>query len=566
MLIFGVLNFEGSTELARDRRRGEQRGQRGAHRGSRRVRLPRPERGRPRRRARRARGGRSRVRDRDPAPASRRPPGAESGLVAYASNADPAQEQVGQGLLQQAVGRRSSHRPAAAGRRIGLRRAAGLRVGRVARPRLHRLPGAGHRRHDDHAARPVRRRLRLRPAQAHRARCGASSRPRPRRRTSCRRRCRRLIIGVVQVAILFGVGIWFGLQMFGDYMSLLVIVLIGSAIFLAVGFAIAGWAKNEDQAAPVANLVSLPMMFLSGVFFPRDAMPDFLAAITQFMPLTYVNEALRAIVNDGAGLAALGPQLLGMGVWVIITFVLAVGHSAGSEPSPHPARAPPIMGPMHSHPAPITRRRLLQLGAAASAAGLAACATPIPSLSPGPRHVPAHPPRSACPSPTSQPTASPTRRPVTGRVLYRDGALADGRSPTIQRNVSILVDDGRIAWIRPTGGEEDPGDAAIIDCAGAAFVPGMVDCHSHVTGPGRRELDRALQRSARDARGRRGAQRAHRPRRGGALDARRRLADRRGPDRWARARAGARRPRPMGRAPRSALPARGRDPGSSSAA
>ena len=73
---------------------------------------------------------------------------------------------------------------------------------------------------------------------------------------------------------------------------------------------------------------------------------------------------------------------------------------------------------------------------------------------------------------------------VHGRVLYRDGALADGRSPTLERNVSILVEDGRIAWIRPTDGEEDPGNAVVIDCAGAAFVPGMVDCHSHVTGPG----------------------------------------------------------------------------------
>jgi ABC-2 type transport system permease protein len=134
----------------------------------------------------------------------------------------------------------------------------------------------------------------------------------------------RLIIGFVQVAILFGIGIWFGLQMFGDYATLAVIVLLASMIFLAVGFAIAGWAKNEDQAAPVANLVSLPMMFLSGVFFPRDAMPEFLASITQFMPLTYVNEALRAVVNEGAGLASLGPQLLGMGVWVVVTFVLAV--------------------------------------------------------------------------------------------------------------------------------------------------------------------------------------------------------------------------------------------------
>lgn len=134
----------------------------------------------------------------------------------------------------------------------------------------------------------------------------------------------RLMICVVQVAILLGIGIWFGLQMFGDYASLAVIVLLASIIFLAIGFSIAGWARNEDQAAPVANLISLPMMFLSGVFFPRDAMPDFLANITQFMPLTYVNEALRAVVNEGAGLASLGPQLLGMGVWAVVTFLLAV--------------------------------------------------------------------------------------------------------------------------------------------------------------------------------------------------------------------------------------------------
>jgi imidazolonepropionase-like amidohydrolase len=73
---------------------------------------------------------------------------------------------------------------------------------------------------------------------------------------------------------------------------------------------------------------------------------------------------------------------------------------------------------------------------------------------------------------------------MTGRVLYRDGALADGRSPRLQHNVSILVDDHRIAWIRPAGGEDDPADAAVVDCTGATFVPGMVDCHSHVTGPG----------------------------------------------------------------------------------
>ena len=251
-------------------------------------------------------------------------PGSESGLVAYASSADPAQQQVGRGLLQQAVGSALFAPGGGGGAPTGF--APPLAFESVESRDLGYIdflvPGI---------VGMTIMQLGL---------FGVAFGFVQLKRTGALRRLfatptspayflsaqvlSRLIIGVVQVAILFGVGVWFGLQMFGDYMSLLVIVLIGSAIFLAVGFAIAGWAKNEDQAAPVANLVSLPMMFLSGVFFPRDAMPEFLAAITQFMPLTYVNEALRAIVNDGAGLLALGPQLIGMGVWAVITFVLAV--------------------------------------------------------------------------------------------------------------------------------------------------------------------------------------------------------------------------------------------------
>ena len=252
------------------------------------------------------------------------PPGGATGLVAYASNADPAQAQVAQGLLQQAVGQvlfaPGGGGGAAAGfappvefesvetrdlgyidflvpgivgmtiMQLGL---FGVAFGFVQLKRTGAL-----------------RRLFATPTS-------------PSYFLSAQV-LSRLIIGIAQVAILFAVGIWFGLQMFGSYMTLLVVVIIGSAIFLAIGFAIAGWAKNEDQAAPVANLVSLPMMFLSGVFFPRDAMPDFLAAITAFLPLTYVIEALRAIVNQGADLLSLGPELLGMGVWMVITFVIAV--------------------------------------------------------------------------------------------------------------------------------------------------------------------------------------------------------------------------------------------------
>jgi imidazolonepropionase-like amidohydrolase len=72
-------------------------------------------------------------------------------------------------------------------------------------------------------------------------------------------------------------------------------------------------------------------------------------------------------------------------------------------------------------------------------------------------------------------------------TLYRDGALADGRSDRLRIGLSILVVDHRIEWIRPSDDEGplpggDPPE--IVDASGCAFVPGMIDCHSHLTLPG----------------------------------------------------------------------------------
>ena len=70
-------------------------------------------------------------------------------------------------------------------------------------------------------------------------------------------------------------------------------------------------------------------------------------------------------------------------------------------------------------------------------------------------------------------------------TLYRDAALADGSGPSLREGVSVLVDRGRILWIRPTSDERDlPGDVHVIDAGGSTIVPGMVDAHSHVTLPG----------------------------------------------------------------------------------
>ena len=108
------------------------------------------------------------------------------------------------------------------------------------------------------------------------------------------------------------------------------------------------------------------------------------------------------------------------------------------------------------------------------------------------RPVPAAP-ASAVPQPSatpvpSAPAPSPSSPVATGpRVLYRGAAIATGRSPRLETAMSILVTGGRIAWIRPSDAEEDPGPPdglTVVDARGLTIVPGLVDAHSHVVLPG----------------------------------------------------------------------------------
>lgn len=135
----------------------------------------------------------------------------------------------------------------------------------------------------------------------------------------------RLIISIAQVVIL----VWLGMQFFnfhliGSPWAFIAVAILGSLVFLAFGFAIAGWAKDENQAAPFAQLIQFPMLFLSGAFFPRDGFPDWLKTITDYFPLTYLSEALRRIANEGASLMAVSGDLLGLAIWGVIVFFIAV--------------------------------------------------------------------------------------------------------------------------------------------------------------------------------------------------------------------------------------------------
>lgn len=132
------------------------------------------------------------------------------------------------------------------------------------------------------------------------------------------------LVGLVSIAVQFAVAISvFHLKVDGTYPEIALFVVLSIFMILGIGLAIGGWAKNERQAAPLSNLIVFPMLFLSGTFFPRFLMPDWLQTVSSFLPLTPVIDGLRLLTTEGKHLFDLGPQLGIMAVWFVLIYAVA---------------------------------------------------------------------------------------------------------------------------------------------------------------------------------------------------------------------------------------------------
>ncbi|HEY1085778.1 MAG TPA: ABC transporter permease [Candidatus Saccharimonadales bacterium] len=130
--------------------------------------------------------------------------------------------------------------------------------------------------------------------------------------------------GLLSIGIMFIVAILvFHLQVVGNYFELIAFTIFGIIMILGIGLALGGWAKNERQAAPLSNIVVFPMMFLSGTFFPRFLMPEWLQSISGFLPLTPVIDGIRLIATEGKHLIDIMPQIGLIGAWMIIIYLIA---------------------------------------------------------------------------------------------------------------------------------------------------------------------------------------------------------------------------------------------------
>ncbi|HEY4194586.1 MAG TPA: ABC transporter permease [Mucilaginibacter sp.] len=111
---------------------------------------------------------------------------------------------------------------------------------------------------------------------------------------------------------------------FTTLLNMLLLSAIGLIIFMGFGFIISGVAKNESTVPPFANVVTLPQFLLSGTFFSTTAFPSWLQSISRVLPLTHLNDAMRKVAFEGAGLGGVTHQLLILGIWFIGVYIVAV--------------------------------------------------------------------------------------------------------------------------------------------------------------------------------------------------------------------------------------------------
>lgn len=135
----------------------------------------------------------------------------------------------------------------------------------------------------------------------------------------------RYLIVLLQAFLLIAIGMWvFKVQMVGDFGSFLIVLTAGMMAFISLGFVVASVATTTETASGIANVLFLPMIFLSGVYFSIEGVPKFLKPLVEFLPLTHLVRAIRAIFNNGAELSSVLPQIGILGVWTLVCFTLSV--------------------------------------------------------------------------------------------------------------------------------------------------------------------------------------------------------------------------------------------------
>jgi ABC-2 type transport system permease protein len=135
----------------------------------------------------------------------------------------------------------------------------------------------------------------------------------------------RLILMIIEVGLLLAFGVlFFHMRVLGSFAAIALIAAIGSLTFGGVGLLTASRAQKIESVSGLINLVMMPMWIFSGVFFSYERFPAIIHPVIKALPLTALNDALRASILEGTPILHQWPRLLVMVVWGGISFLLAL--------------------------------------------------------------------------------------------------------------------------------------------------------------------------------------------------------------------------------------------------
>ena len=135
----------------------------------------------------------------------------------------------------------------------------------------------------------------------------------------------RLVLMVIEVVLLLGFGVLaFHMRVLGSIFTILLINTIGAVSFGGLGLLTASRAQKIESVSGLMNLVMMPMWIFSGVFFSSERFPAMLQPFIKLLPLTALNDALRATILQGASLGAQSGRLLVLLLWGGVSFALAL--------------------------------------------------------------------------------------------------------------------------------------------------------------------------------------------------------------------------------------------------
>jgi ABC-type multidrug transport system permease subunit len=135
----------------------------------------------------------------------------------------------------------------------------------------------------------------------------------------------RLMFLALEVSVIVGFAwLFFDVAVHGALWAVAALSLLGALSFGGVGLLLASRARTIEAVSGLMNLVMLPMWVLSGVFFAATNFPDAMQPFIRLLPLTALNDALRAIVNEGQSIAAVAPEIAILTTWGVVSFVLSL--------------------------------------------------------------------------------------------------------------------------------------------------------------------------------------------------------------------------------------------------